>query len=185
MSNIKTFKDVRQLSEGVDQTTIITPRGLDSTVYTKLNERLGDEYGAHYFYRAASDWCKNMSYFKAAAYFQAEAESELSHAKMLRDYMTMWNIMPQIPERAHNHEFSNLVDIINKAYTLELNLFDNYVKDSQAVFAKDLATFDFLQGLRDIQTQSVGEYSDLLNALMLINVSNKFEVLYFENQYFS
>jgi hypothetical protein len=32
--------------------------------------------------------------------------------------------------------------------------------------------------------KSKAEYADLLNAAQLINVSNNFEVLYFENQYF-
>jgi hypothetical protein len=34
------------------------------------------------------------------------------------------------------------------------------------------------------QNQSVIEYSDLLNAAMLVNVENNFEVLYFEQTYF-
>jgi ferritin len=189
MSNVKTFNDLRSkeviMSEAAEAMSIINPRSLDPKVVSMLTERLGDEYGAHYFYRSASDWCKNVAFFKAAAYFQAEADSELAHAKMIRDYLTDWNVMPQIPEREHVHNFSNLVDIINQAYTLELNLFDNYVSNSREIFISDLATFDFLQELRNIQTKSVAEYSDLLNALNLININNKFEVLYFENQYFA
>jgi ferritin len=185
MSNIKTFKDLKESDAPVHKSTIAVPRPLDGNIVSLLTERLGDEYGAHYFYRAASDWCKNMAYFKAADYFQAEATSELEHAKMLRDYLTDWNIYPSIPESEHNYNFSSLVDIINHAYQLELNLFDKYMENSQEIFTKHLATFDFLKQLRDIQTQSVAEYSDLLNALNLINVTNKFEVLYFENQYFS
>jgi hypothetical protein len=36
----------------------------------------------------------------------------------------------------------------------------------------------------DIQNDEVSEYSDLLNALQLVNPDNKFELLYFENTYF-
>ena len=32
--------------------------------------------------------------------------------------------------------------------------------------------------------EAVGEYSDLLNALNLVDSNNKFEVLYFEQTYF-
>lgn len=187
--NLKTFKDVKELKEGIEMAAtpsqVAIPQALNTAVSARLMNRLGDEYGAHYFYRAASDWCKNMGYFKAASYFQSEATSELDHAKLIRDYMTDWNTMPQIPESQHSHTFNSLVDIVNKAYSLELNLFNSYMNDSREIFSMDLATFDFLKQLRDIQTQSVAEYSDLLNGLMLINITNKFEVLYFENQYFS
>jgi ferritin len=58
------------------------------------------------------------------------------------------------------------------------------VKDSQSIFAIDLATFDFLQEFRQKQTDSVIEYSDLLAALELININNKLDVLHFEEIYF-
>jgi hypothetical protein len=80
--------------------------------------------------------------------------------------------------------FTNLIDVINKAYQLEFDLFTQYNSNSASVFPVDLATFDFLQELRKIQTTSVAEYADLLNAAQLINVSNNFEVLYFEQTYF-
>ena len=83
-----------------------------------------------------------------------------------------------------NFKFQSLADIVEKAYQLELDLFNKYTKDSQAIFAIDLATFDFLQGYRQIQTDSVIEYSDLLAALELINVNNKLDVLHFEEIYF-
>ena len=185
MSNIKTFKDLKETEAPGTKQTVMTPRSLDEKVSSLLIERIGDEYGAHYFYRAASDWCKNVGYFKAASYFQSESTSELEHAKMLRDYLTDWNVYPSVPESTHDHNFVSLPDILNKAYQLELNLFDRYMENSQEIFGKHLATFDFLKQLRDIQTQSVAEYSDFLNGLNLINITNKFEVLYFENQYFS
>jgi hypothetical protein len=37
---------------------------------------------------------------------------------------------------------------------------------------------------RSVQNDAVIEYSDLLNAAMLVNTENKFEVLYFEQTYF-
>ena len=59
------------------------------------------------------------------------------------------------------------------------------MKDSQAIFGIDLATFDFLQGFRQIQTDSVVEYSDLLAALELIDVNSKLDILHFEELYFT
>ena len=166
------------------QAEILTPESLSPEVTKKLIERIGDEYTAHYFYRNASNWCEDKAYKKAAAYFKEEAENELAHAEKIQNYLTGWNVMPIIPSVKMIPVFSNLIDVINKSYQLEYDLFTKYNLNSAEVFPADLATFDFLQELRIIQRTSVAEYADLLNAAQLINVSNNFEVLYFENQYF-
>lgn len=183
---MKTFNN---LKEGVEIVTVEAglnpiPKTLPAETITRLTNRLGDEYQAYYIYRAASDWCQNMGFFKAASYFKKEMEAELEHAESIRKYLTDWNVMPQIPESQHSHTFVNLIDIINKAYIFELNLMNSYVSDSQALFTTDLITFDFLQKYRTIQHEAVAEFSDLLNGANLVNLSNKLDVLYFENQYF-
>lgn len=167
-----------------NQSDIKIPNTLSSDVIKMLIERIGDEYTAHYFYRNASNWCEDKAYKKAAAFFKDEAESELTHAEKLQTYLTGWNVMPIIPPVKMIPSFTNLIDIVNKAYEMEYNLFLSYNSNSTSVFPADLATFDFLQDLRKIQNQAVAEYSDLLNAAQLINVSNNFEVLYFEGKYF-
>lgn len=160
------------------------PATLDPEVVTRLTQRLGDEYTAHYFYRNASNWCADKAYKKAAVFFAQEAANELTHAEMLQAYMVGWNVLPAIPPVNTSSEFENLIDIVNKAYDLEFGLLINYNRDSAALFPGDISTFDFLQELRKGQTTSVAEYADLLNAAQLINVSNNFEVLYFEQTYF-
>jgi hypothetical protein len=77
-----------------------------------------------------------------------------------------------------------LIDIINEAYAMELNLMKAYNKNSQEVFSDDITTFDFLTDLREIQKGSVVEYNDLVNASNLVNKGDKFQVLYFEQTYF-
>ena len=166
------------------QTSVLLPKKLNPEIVALLNQRLEDEYTAPYFYRNAANWCADKGYKKAAAYFVAEADSELQHAKLLQDFMVSWNVIPFIPPVKMVPAFTNLIDIVNKAYEMEYNLFIAYNNDSLEVFTSDLATFDFLQQLRQIQNTSVAEYADLLNAAQLVNVSNNFEVLYFENQYF-
>ena len=42
----------------------ITPNSLPEEIINMFNERLGDEYAAHYFYRNAANWCKNINYKK-------------------------------------------------------------------------------------------------------------------------
>ena len=166
------------------QGSIKTPKTLAEASVSKLNERLKDEYAAHYFYRNAHNWCANNNYAKAAKFFEEEAEAELEHAEGLQKFLVDWNVQPTMPSVKANINFTNLIDIVNKAYQIEYALFEAYVKDSKELFVNDLNTFDFLTGYRSIQNQSVIEYSDLLNAAMLVNVENNFEVLYFEQTYF-
>ena len=170
-NNLKSTSDVKLYS-------------LSDKVVKLLTDRLKDEYTAHYFYRAAANWCNDVNYKKAAAYFENEANDELTHAQKLQDYMTGFNIIPQIPSANPKHDFTNLIDIVNEAYTMELNLMKAYNKDSHTVFSEDITTFDFLTELREIQKSSVVEYNDLINASNLISKTDKFQVLYFEQTYF-
>jgi ferritin len=157
---------------------------LSDKVVKMLTDRLKDEYTAHYYYRAAANWCTDVNYKKAAAFFNAEADDELTHAVRLQEYMTGFNIVPEIPTAPTKHDFSNLIDIVNGAYTMELNLMKAYNKDSQTVFTDDLTTFDFLTKFRKIQKGAVVEYNDLVNATNLVDKTDKFQVLYFEQTYF-
>lgn len=166
-------------SEGV-----FTPIKLSEQVIDILTERIKDEYLAHYFYRSAANWCKNVNYKKAAEFFENEASSELDHAKKLQEYMDDWNVKPVIKKTETNFEFENLIDIINNAYQMELGLLKSYNQSSSQIFTNDLTTFDFLQEFRELQKSAVIEYSDLLNALLLVDYNDKFQLLYFEQTYF-
>jgi ferritin len=162
----------------------INPQALAPEIVSMLTQRLCDEYTAHFFYRNAANWCRNMNYKKAAAYFESEASSELDHAKGIQEYIVDFNVMPEIPQAPSDAKMTSLVDIINQAYSLELNLMRDYNENSSEVFSKDLTTFDFLQGYRTIQKEAVVEYSDLLNAVKLVDFNDKFQILYFEQTYF-
>lgn len=166
-----------------NQSKPITPKTLDKSIEKLLNERLGDEYTAYYFYKNAANWCAGANYIKAAAFFAGEAAAELEHAQGLQDYLTQWNLLPQIPQVETQAQLGGLVDIINKAYVMEYGLFEKYSCDQQDC-VKDAATFNFLQTYVNYQNAEVAEYSDLLNALVLIDCSNKLDLLTFEQTYF-
>lgn len=170
--------------QGISFEEPIAPNTLPEDVVKRLTDRIGSEYEAHYFYRAAADFCKDAGYFKAAAFFEVESTNELAHAKLIRDYLVGWNIFPSVPKVETTFMFTGLVDAVNKAYQIEYNLFTAYMSDSRAIFDVCLATFDFLKQLRDIQTGSVSEYSDLLNGAKLINPQDKLSLLIYEKQYF-
>ena len=188
-----------KLFEAIKQKNIIVERegknNLKSTDKVKLyklsektikilNDRIKDEYTAHYYYRAASNWCQDMNYKKAAEFFKNEAIDELGHAEKLQAYMTDFNILPEIGKTTTDHVFTNLIDIVVGAYEMELGLMKAYNKDSQDLFSTDITTFDFLTEFREIQKGAVVEYNDLINASELIDKKDKFQVLYFEQTYF-
>ncbi|MEY3402907.1 MAG: hypothetical protein RLZZ86_2523 [Cyanobacteriota bacterium] len=162
----------------------ITPKVLDSTIVELLTKRIADEFTAHYFYLNAANWCNEQGFMKAGAFFQNESSSELAHAQGIVDYLVQWNVVPTIPTVKTSYELDNLIDIINYAYNLEYNLFLAYNETSKNILLKDVATFDFLQKYREIQNDSVKEYADLLSVLRLIDFTDKYQLLYFENNYF-
>lgn len=168
----------------VDPTIVKTPNTLRSEVLNLLNTRIGDEYAAHYFYRSAANWCHGMNYKKAGTFFDGEADNELAHALKLQEYIVQWNGIPIIPQVNTTHKFDNLAAIVVGAYDMEYDLFTKYMDNSRTIFNLDLATFDFLSFFREEQNAAVAEFSDLINALQLINPENNFELLYFENEYF-
>jgi len=157
---------------------------LSSKTIKILTDRIKDEYTAHYFYRAATNWCRDKNYKKAAEFFQKEAKDELKHAQKIQEYMTDFNIIPQIPQAPIDHKFDNLIEIVHGAYKMELGLMKAYNKDSQDLFSEDITTFDFLTEFREIQKGAVVEYNDLINGSQLVDTKDKFQILYFEQTYF-
>ena len=195
---MKSFKEVSE--GGMDITDILSqiaptiseqspsmvmkPKSLPAEIVQAMEARLKDEYTAHYIYRNAANWCKNVNYPKAAAFFEAEAMDELEHAKSLQDYMTQWNILPQIPVSPVPNNFKSLIDIVNAAYSFEYGLLESYSALQNELDKTHPASFNFIQGFVNIQNESVAVFSDLLNALCLIDVNNKLDLLIFEERYF-
>jgi ferritin len=176
--------DVEENDNDLSNVSDIDLYKLNPKVIKILTSRIKDEYTAHYYYRAASNWCQDMNYKKAAEFFKNEADDELEHAKKIQEYMVDFNIQPVIPNAPTKHTFENLIDIVHGAYKLELDLMKMYNKDSQLIFSSDITTFDFLTEFREIQKGAVIEYNDLINATNLVDKTDKFQVLYFEQTYF-
>lgn len=164
--------------------TPITPKTLDGSIVSAMEARLKDEYTAHLIYKNAANWCKNVGYVKAAAFFEAEAADELTHAQKLQDYMIQWNVLPQIPVATIPNTNKSLIDCINGAYTFEYNLLQSYSQIQLEVEGMHPATFNFIQEFVEIQNHSVGVFSDLLNAIVLVDYNNKLDLLMFEDKYF-
>lgn len=185
MEEFKNFKAKINEAESTNlNSTIINPKKLSYESVSILNSRLVDEYGAYFFYCNAANWCKNMNYKKAAAFFEGESNGELEHAKGIQSYLISWNLIPEMSFNSSTLGFSSLVDVINQAYNIEYELLQKYSANQQDLINTDRSTFNFIQHYVDIQVKEVEEYSDYLNALNLIDSTSKFELLYFEQTYF-
>jgi ferritin len=162
------------------------PEKLPKEVVDLLLPRLKDEFNASYFYRSATNWCQNVGFFKAAAFFAKESEDELAHAKLIENYIVDWNVTPALPTiEKPQLEFKSLVEVIEKAYDMEYALYEEYEDTSMKIFRiGDLCVFDFLQSFRKIQKDSVAEYSDKLNLLDGVVVGEKFQLLMLEDKLF-
>jgi rubrerythrin len=62
---------------------------LSPKVVEILTNRIKDEYYAHYLYRTAANWCQDMNYKKASAFFEEDANKELEHAQTIQKYLEM------------------------------------------------------------------------------------------------
>ena len=163
----------------------MTPVKLKSDIVSLLNDRLEDEYAAHYFYRQVANYCENIGFLKAAEYFKSESADELTHAEGIQKYLTDWNIQPSLCSIEPPKNVSGLVDAIEKAYTMEYDLYEAYEEISMNIFnKKDLCTFDFLQQYRTIQRLAVAEYSTFLNQLETIDQEDKNWIYEFEKRAF-
>jgi ferritin len=167
-----------------EQSQVLLPKTLTEDIVSDINSAIAEEYTAHYFYRGAANWCNGVAYVKAGAFFEGEANAELEHALKLQKYLVDWNCTPKLPSVKFSGEFSSLIDVVNKAYTIEYQLGTKYMTWATQMFPKHLMTFNFLQEFVDIQNESIAEMSDKLNAAQLIDVSNKLDLLHFEERYF-
>lgn len=164
---------------------MIKPVKLKNEIVELLNDRINDEYSAHYFYRNLSNWCDDKGYTKAAVFFKKEAENELEHAEMLQKYLSDWNVTATLQPLKSPTSVMSFVDAIQAAYEIEYDLYEQYEKISMDIFnMPDLCTFDFLAKFRTIQRESVAEYATLINKLQLIDYTDKNWVANFEHENF-
>jgi ferritin len=164
---------------------MLEPVKLNEKVVSLLNERISDEYAAHYFYRNVSNYCEEVGYTKAAKFFAKEAANELEHAEGLQKYLTDWNITPTLMPISMPAKVSGLVDAIESAYEIEYDLYKQYESSSAEILKmSELSTFDFLAKYRELQRESVAEYATLINKLELIDNTDKNWVANFEHENF-
>lgn len=126
--------------------------------------RLSDEQTARYFYEAAAAWCRQKGYDNAEKYFRSEAQSENDHYARLVSFLSDWNVEISFPAiKAPVTGFTDLLDLLSKAYQMEFDLMEAYEEDALSVMQECLNTFGLFQDYIKIQNDSVVEYATLIN----------------------
>lgn len=169
---------------------MITLKKLSKGRLKSLSERLKDEQDAYRMYRYFANCLRNKGFLKAAAYYEAEAMDELTHAHTLEKYATDWNceldFLPlDVPKETEGSEAEKFVGIIEASYKFELYLLGEYTKDiNECMEEGDMSTFNFLQQFIDIQTKAVAEYAEMINILALFDMKDTTWLLNFEKKIF-
>lgn len=153
---------------------------LSSKVESMLNELIGEELKAMYFYMATANWCQDAGYLKAFGFFREESADEKAHAEVLQLYILDMGCVPDLMDIDEPEaDFTTLTDVINAAYEIEVELGKKYAKFAQELAATDGLTFTKIQEFTKIQTESIGFYGDICAVSEGLS-SSKFEQLKLE-----
>jgi ferritin len=145
-----------------------------SRVSKKIKERLDYqikvEVEASQIYRAMAQWCDFKGYHNAASYLSRHAEEEMQHMKKVQSYMQDRNCMPTTPSMIKPaSEFTDLVDVIKKAYEHE-----KFVSDTYQEFAKiacmegDYITHAWMQWFLKEQIEEERKFSNILDKIEMM-----------------
>jgi len=160
------------------------PTALNAQIAKLINDRLTDEYFAHYSYQAISNYCYSVGFMKAGEYFKKESDDELVHARKLQEFLFGWNVIPDLPVIAKPKlEFKTLLEVIELAYKLEIDLYNAYNDICETIEEADSAVYQFLTFFLNVQTESVAAYSDMINLCEGVP-SDKLNMLLLEKKLF-
>jgi ferritin len=135
-------------------------------------DRLTNELTAFHFYRNASNYCANVGYVEFAEFFKSESKDEIKHATMIQDFLNDWGVVYQVPDITSDDTFEGLVDVITKAYQIEVALYKAYNSDATKAIS-DISAYSKILEMVEIQRSSVAEYRTLIDQLSLIDSSDK------------
>ena len=153
---------------------------LSSKVESMLNELVGEELKAMYFYTATANWCQDAGYLRAFSYFREESADEKAHSEVLQQYILDMGCVPDLMDIDEPEaEFETLTDVIYAAYEIETDLGKKYAQFAQELAATDGLTFTKIQEFTKIQTESIGFYGDMCAVAEGLSPS-KFEQLKLE-----
>ena len=138
---------------------------LKSEEINMINELGNAELTASQAYLHLSIMMKNLGFFGAEKYFLEESNTEREHYGKLNEFMNdMGEAIAVMGLEAQTVDVSNLMEALEFAYDMELDLLTKYEEAYDKSSPKMKVLFHEFIG---IQTNSVGEYGDLIARLEL------------------
>lgn len=136
---------------------------LKQNIKDKINVSVGKEMTAHNMYTDVANKMQGHGYYGAEKYFRAEAAAELSHAKMLTDYMNDCNEIAKTPMiEAQENTATTLSEAFDVSMYAESTLakhYQDFYKEAEE--SDDCQTAEFLLKFIKIQRKAVGEVRDI------------------------
>jgi ferritin len=141
---------------------LLTPKEI-----SVINDLAQMELEASQLYLHLSNSMKSINFFGAASFFLNESNTEREHYGKLEDFMN--NMGEQIEVRAISAvkmPINELMEAFEKALEAEIDLLGEYEEAWESCSPKVKALFHHFI---EIQTESVGEYGDLIARLSRTN----------------
>jgi ferritin len=139
----------------------------DSAFVDKLNEQIGNEFGASQQYVAAAVYYDGETLPRLAAFFYAQALEERNHAMMMVRYLLDADAEVVIPGiDAPRSSFPDIVDPVRVALEQEKRVSDQI--NALAALARqagDYSSEQFMQWFIKEQVEEVASMSDLLRVV--------------------
>lgn len=133
-----------------------------------LQEAVHEELYASALYLHLSNQCQRLGLFGAAKYFKSESDDERSHYQKHADFMNARGDIADIPAiEAVEDSIVGLKDSVQTAYDAEVALGEKYTEWYRQSLVNDPVVAQHLLQFIEIQTQSIGEYGDLLQRIAL------------------
>lgn len=142
---------------------------LDKAAKTILDNAVIQELTASHMYKHLANQCQKLGLFGSAKFFNNESVDELKHYQMHVDYVNDRGDVIIPPNVAKQSSIvSDLKSALLIAYKAEYELGEMYNNWYIQLLTKDIATALHLLKYVQIQSDSIGEYGDLLARLDII-----------------
>lgn len=128
-----------------------------------INELGKEELTASHTYLHLSNTMKTIGFFGAEKFFMNESNSEREHYNKLEQFMNDMNEQIEVPELdSVDIDVDDLMEAFEAAIEMEIDLLGKYEEAYKKASPKLQA---LIHHFLEIQTESVGEYGDLIARL--------------------
>ena len=130
-------------------------KGLQQSIYWEL-------YQSN-LWKSLANQLQRLGLFGSQKYFLAESAEELTHYKIIVEFMNDMGDCADLPKiEAIEDKVKNIGDALEIGYETETDVYNHYKDFAKDALKEDLAVYNFLQQFIDIQVKAVGAYGDLL-----------------------